>query len=251
MLRPGHRPALLRAPPSRSTAASAARRSSPTSTGTTCRACRSSRPVLVAGAEFDIYAPPQDDGRSVDEAFDVFMQPPYFPVRVTDLPSEHPLPRLPGGPVHDRRRRGAGPARSRTSASPTATASTWGGATVAYLPDHQQPLDGSIVVAGRRARAGGRRRPADPRRAVHDGRVRREGALGPLHRTSTRSSWPSEAGAKPPRPVPPRSGPHRRRARRAWLRCLRVGHGRLGHRGAGAPPRAPPSASMRRPGRRA
>ena len=102
-------------------------------------------PVLVAGAEFDIYAPPQDDGRSVEEAFDFFMQPPYFPIRVTDLPSQIRLHDCPEG----RFKIGSAEVLARQIPHIGVTNGyrvDWGGATVAYLPDHQQPLDGSHVV---------------------------------------------------------------------------------------------------------
>ena len=45
-------------------------------------------PILRDGARFDIYAPTQDDGRGVAEAFDVFMRAPYFPVTVAELPGD-------------------------------------------------------------------------------------------------------------------------------------------------------------------
>ena len=60
------------------------RPSSPTSTGTTCRACRSSRPILAPGARLDVYGPPQEAG-SLAEAFDQFVRPPFFPVTVEQL----------------------------------------------------------------------------------------------------------------------------------------------------------------------
>ena len=90
-------------------------------------------PVLAAGAEFDIYAPVQDDGRSVDEAFDFFMRPPYFPIRVTDLPSRIQLARLPGG----RFEIGSAEVLARRIPHIGATLGyrvEWGGVTVAYLP---------------------------------------------------------------------------------------------------------------------
>jgi phosphoribosyl 1,2-cyclic phosphodiesterase len=102
-------------------------------------------PVLVAGAEFDIYAPVQDDGRSVEEAVDFFMQPPYFPIRVSDLPSRIQMLDCPEGrfkigsaEVLARRIPHIGPTHGYRV--------EWGGATVAYLPDHQQPLDGSNAI---------------------------------------------------------------------------------------------------------
>ncbi len=41
-------------------------------------------PADRPGAQFDIYGPPQD-GLSLEQAFEDFMRPPYFPVRFTDL----------------------------------------------------------------------------------------------------------------------------------------------------------------------
>ncbi len=100
-------------------------------------------PVLVAGAEFDIYAPVQEDGRPVADAFDFFMQPPYFPIRVADLPSRIELHDLPEGKLRvgdadvlARLIPHIGPTNGYRVSS--------GGATIAYLPDHQQPLDGSL-----------------------------------------------------------------------------------------------------------
>jgi phosphoribosyl 1,2-cyclic phosphodiesterase len=99
-------------------------------------------PVLVAGAQFDIYAPLQEDGRSVAEAFDFFMQPPYFPIRVVDLPSDIRLHDCPEGKL--RIGQADVVARLIPHIGPTnGYRITWDGITIAYLPDHQQPLDGS------------------------------------------------------------------------------------------------------------
>ena len=37
------------------------------------------------GACLDVYALVQEDGRSVHDAFDFFLRPPYFPVTLKDL----------------------------------------------------------------------------------------------------------------------------------------------------------------------
>ena len=100
-------------------------------------------PVLVPGARFDVYAPVQEDGRSVREAFDFFMQPPYFPIRVADLPSDITMLDCPEGEM----KVGTALVTARLIPHIGNTLGyriTWGGATVAYLPDHQQPLDGSL-----------------------------------------------------------------------------------------------------------
>lgn len=102
-------------------------------------------PVLAAGAEFDIYAPLQDDGRSVAESFDLFMQPPYFPIRVADLPSRIKFIDCPEGRFQ------VGQAEVLARLIPHIGPTNgyrieWDGVSVAYLPDHQQPLDGSNVV---------------------------------------------------------------------------------------------------------
>ena len=39
-------------------------------------------PILVPGAQFDVYGPPQESG-SLDEAFRQFVRPPFFPVTVS------------------------------------------------------------------------------------------------------------------------------------------------------------------------
>jgi phosphoribosyl 1,2-cyclic phosphodiesterase len=102
-------------------------------------------PVLVPGARFDVYAPNQEDGLTVAEAFDFFMQPPYFPIRVTDLPSDIRLLAFPEGELK------VGSAQVVAREIPhigntNGYRVTWGGATVAYLPDHQQPVDGSLTT---------------------------------------------------------------------------------------------------------
>jgi phosphoribosyl 1,2-cyclic phosphodiesterase len=102
-------------------------------------------PVLVPGARFDVYAPVQEDGRSVREAFDFFMQPPYFPIRVADLPSDITMLDCPEGEM----KVGTALVTARLIPHIGNTLGyriAWGGATVAYLPDHQQPLDGSLTT---------------------------------------------------------------------------------------------------------
>jgi phosphoribosyl 1,2-cyclic phosphodiesterase len=103
-------------------------------------------PLLRAGSRLDIWGPaPQ--GRTLRQAFDQFMGPPWFPVGVDDLPGEIEFHDLATGAAI------IGDAEVQAVAVPH-IGDTFGyrigsttGPTVAYLPDHQQPLDGSMVVA--------------------------------------------------------------------------------------------------------
>jgi phosphoribosyl 1,2-cyclic phosphodiesterase len=102
-------------------------------------------PILRPGASFDIYAPAQEDGRPVAEAFDSFMRAPYFPVTVSELPGKVRFLDVDEGPLH------IGAARVTALAIPHVGRTygyriEWGGASVAYLPDHQQPSDGGFGI---------------------------------------------------------------------------------------------------------
>jgi len=103
-------------------------------------------PILRPGASFDIYAPAQDDGLPVAEAFDSFMRAPYFPVTVTQLPGKIHFHDLDEGPFK------IGSALVTALEIPHVGRTygyriEWGGASVAYLPDHQQPSDGGFGVS--------------------------------------------------------------------------------------------------------
>ncbi len=106
-------------------------------------------PFLAAidrpGAQFDIYGPRCDEGL-LAEAFDVFMAPPYFPVRLSDLRG-----RIRFHDFHDTDMV-IGTAKIRARPVPHIGATNgyrveWDGITVAYVSDHQAPLDGSMTVA--------------------------------------------------------------------------------------------------------
>jgi phosphoribosyl 1,2-cyclic phosphodiesterase len=102
-------------------------------------------PILFPGAELDLYAPQQEDGMTVAQAFDTFMRHPYFPITVAHIPGDVRF--------HD--------CSESTFQVGDATVTAryvphvgrtlgyrieWGGATVAYIPDHQQPVDGSNAI---------------------------------------------------------------------------------------------------------
>jgi phosphoribosyl 1,2-cyclic phosphodiesterase len=103
-------------------------------------------PILRPGASMRICGPRQDDGRSMADAFDKFMCPPYFPVTAMDLPSELTFESVEEGWFD------AGKARVLARSIPHVGRTfgyrvEWDGVAVAYLPDHQQPYDGSFDIA--------------------------------------------------------------------------------------------------------
>lgn len=102
-------------------------------------------PVLLDGARLDIYGPPQT-GESLDDAFRRFICPPYFPVTIDELYGQirfhdvfHEDLEMDGAKVRVRPVPHIGPTNGyRVDV---------GGASVAYLSDHQMPQDGSHVVS--------------------------------------------------------------------------------------------------------
>jgi phosphoribosyl 1,2-cyclic phosphodiesterase len=93
-----------------------------------------------------IYGPKPEDGRSLRDVFDGLMSPPYFPVTVADLPGEIRFEGVEEGWFE------ASGARVLARAVPH-TGLTFGfrlelnGLVIAYIPDHQQPHDGSFDIA--------------------------------------------------------------------------------------------------------
>jgi phosphoribosyl 1,2-cyclic phosphodiesterase len=102
-------------------------------------------PVLCPGGRLDVYAPPQE-GCSVAEAFEEFMRPPYFPVRAGDLRGEVRFHDASDGELD------LGHAHVTVRSVPHVGATNGyrvqiGSVVVAYISDHQQPMDGSHTVA--------------------------------------------------------------------------------------------------------
>lgn len=102
-------------------------------------------PLHRPGAQLDIYGPSQP-GLDLEAAFGTFMCPPYFPVGIADL----------GGDVtfHDvvDTDFAVGDAKVRAREVPHVGFTNgyrveWDGASVAYISDHQQPLDGGYGIA--------------------------------------------------------------------------------------------------------
>lgn len=101
-------------------------------------------PVLKPGACFDVYGPPQPDEGSLAEAFNQLMRPPFFPVRTSDL-----LGDIQFHDVWDTELEIDG-AKVKVRPVPHIGLTNgyrveMGGATVAYLSDHQMPADGRTV----------------------------------------------------------------------------------------------------------
>ena len=102
-------------------------------------------PLHRADAHLDIYGPSQP-GLALEAAFDAFMRPPYFPVGIADLAG--------GVAFHDvvDADFAVGDAKVRARQVPHVGLTNgyrieWEGASVAYISDHQQPLDGGYAVA--------------------------------------------------------------------------------------------------------
>jgi len=100
-------------------------------------------PLTRPNAEITIYGPPEH-GRSFADSFDAFMCPPYFPVRLADLPSGIVLQCATDTQFV------VGEATVTVAPVPH-TGRTNGyrvdlrGTSVAYIPDHQQPDDPTTV----------------------------------------------------------------------------------------------------------
>jgi phosphoribosyl 1,2-cyclic phosphodiesterase len=93
-------------------------------------------PALQAGSVLDVYGPP--DGSSLEEAFDTFMRPPFFPVRVCDLQGQIRFHDVTDTDLS------IGGAKVRVRPVPHTGATNgyridWDGASVAYISDHQSP----------------------------------------------------------------------------------------------------------------
>lgn len=103
-------------------------------------------PMLRPGAEFDVYAPAQEDGRSVHEVFVTTIRPPLFPIGIDDFPGTFRF--------HDKGNEEfkIDDVRVVSRFIPHVGATLgyrieWNGYSVAYLSDHQQPYDGSLAAS--------------------------------------------------------------------------------------------------------
>ena len=103
-------------------------------------------PLLRADSTLHLYAPAQRDGRSLREVIDDAIRPPMFPLAASQLPGQlvcHDTAdeEFDLGPVHV-------VARMVPHIGPTlGYRLEWGGRSIAYVSDHQQPVDGALTMA--------------------------------------------------------------------------------------------------------
>jgi phosphoribosyl 1,2-cyclic phosphodiesterase len=102
-------------------------------------------PADRPGAQFDIYGPPSD-GLGLGAAIEEFMRPPFFPVRADELRGDYRFHDITDGDLV------VGNAKVRVRPVPHTGPTNgyrieWGGVVVAYVSDHQSPLDGSDSIA--------------------------------------------------------------------------------------------------------
>lgn len=103
-------------------------------------------PLHTVGAELDIYAPAQDDGRTVTEVINQVIRPPLFPVTIDQLPGTVRFHDTSDTEFH------VGDVKVTARLVPHIGPTLgyrleWQGLSVAYLSDHQQPHDGSFSVS--------------------------------------------------------------------------------------------------------
>lgn len=100
-------------------------------------------PLLVEGAEVDIYGPVQDEGDTLAGVFSDTICPPLFPVELEALPGTVRFHEVSDSSFTI----GAADVISRVIPHVGTTVGyrlEWNGRSVAYLSDHQMPLDGSM-----------------------------------------------------------------------------------------------------------
>ena len=100
-------------------------------------------PVLVDGGALEVYGPSQQDGLAA--CFDALMCPPYFPMTVHDLLGDIRFVDFDTGSVE------VGDLTVTTGPVPHIGATNGyrvegPGGSMAYVPDHQMPLDGSFSL---------------------------------------------------------------------------------------------------------
>lgn len=102
-------------------------------------------PVLRPGARLDVYGPPAE-GQRLEESFRAFMRPPFFPVELEALHGEIVFHDV----IDDTVVVGDAKVTSRSVPHVGLTAGyriDVGGTVIAYISDHQAPIDGSGRIA--------------------------------------------------------------------------------------------------------
>ncbi len=103
-------------------------------------------PLQYEGSELDVYAPAQDDGRSVAEVIGTVIRPPLFPVSIDQLSGTVRFHDTADGDFK------VGDIKVKSRLVPHVGPTLgyrieWRGRSVAYLSDHQQPYDGSFSIS--------------------------------------------------------------------------------------------------------
>ena len=106
-------------------------------------------PVLRPGGELHVYGPPAEPGATLGDSFAGFMRPPYFPVTVEQLLGDICFHDLPDGDAAT-----VGDAVVTAFDVPHVGITNgyrldWDNTSVAYVSDHQQPVDGSFHISDR------------------------------------------------------------------------------------------------------
>lgn len=103
-------------------------------------------PLLRPGSSLDVYAPNPGGGRTIEEEFEQAIRPPFFPIYLCEFFGDFRF--------HEVGRSCFDLDSVRVMSRPVAHVGPtvgyrleWEGRSVAYLPDHQQPLDGSLDVS--------------------------------------------------------------------------------------------------------
>ena len=102
-------------------------------------------PTLRDSAHFQIFGPVQEDGRTVQDVFESIIKPPMFPVSLTSLPGAFVFHDVANSDFHV----GQMQVKSRLVPHVGNTLGfrvTHESTSVAYLPDHQMPEDGSMGI---------------------------------------------------------------------------------------------------------
>lgn len=103
-------------------------------------------PILREGAELDVYAPKQIGGEGAQEIFERSIRPPLFPIPLADLPADVRFHEILDGEF------AIGDVEVMARVIPHAGTTlgfrvTRNGYSVAYLSDHQMPVDGTFSAS--------------------------------------------------------------------------------------------------------
>jgi ribonuclease BN (tRNA processing enzyme) len=101
-------------------------------------------PLHCTDTRLDVFGP-GEEGSTLEQSFDVFMTPPFFPICYRELAGRVSLNDAPEGSFD------VGPARVTARSVPHVGRTfgyrvDWNGLSVAYISDHQQPVDDSTRV---------------------------------------------------------------------------------------------------------